>query len=333
MNQTHLVALLSVITALGCGPAESHVPEKDAGPSNDAGDAGHPLDWPCDGTCLNTPPGGWGGPVLLWTGDEAKAPLCSEVPRAPAEMYTGHADPSGPPMCSECTCGPPTGWCSLSETLTAAATNCMDDGPEVAHTSLPAPNGSDICFSANAIPAGLSVTVTPLTDQWEYGCLPIQAPPIQPPPTWKTFARACARTAYPQRCTTDGDVCAATASGPEFKQCIFQTGEPNSAHLECPSTYPNRSVFYQGATPQCSPCACGLPESTCTGSISLFSDGACSVPLLPALSTNSKDPTCADVKPGSTVRSVSASKPIYKGGSCPQIGGQPLNGTVFCCQP
>ncbi len=332
MNQAHLVALLAVITALGCGPPESAVPEKDAGTSSsDAGDAGHPGR-SCDGTCTPSPPGEWAGPALLWTGDEAKAPLCLDVPGAPAEMYTGHANPSGPPMCSECTCGPPTGGCSLSETLTAAAASCMNDGPGVAHTSLLAPNGSGTCFSVNATPAGLSVTVAPLTEQWENGCLPIQALPSSRRQLGK-HSRVHALVRHIRNPARRLVKCVWRPSlGRSSSSAFFQTGEPNSSHLECPSTYPNRSVFYQGPLLS-APCACGLPESTCTGSISLFSDGACSVPLLPALSTNSKDPTCADVKPGSTVRSVSASKPIYKGGSCPQIGGQPLNGTVFCCQP
>jgi hypothetical protein len=136
-------------------------------------------------------------------------------------------------------------------------------------------------------------------------------------------------------------LCVAAIPGPEFKQCISQRGDPALSALTCPPAYPDRSVFYSGAAPMCTPCACSKPiGSTCTGSIALFSDAACGVPLVWTWMLDALGPKCGDLPLGSALGSKSASSPIYSPGSqCAATGGEPISepspneATVFCCQP
>jgi hypothetical protein len=67
-------------------PDPCHENDPDAGNASvDAGEG-------CDGVCLPGIPNGWDGPDLLWTGDEADAPQCSDYPGTPHEVYSGHGE-------------------------------------------------------------------------------------------------------------------------------------------------------------------------------------------------------------------------------------------------
>ena len=329
----HACLCIFFVLAVACGPAETLPPTNDGGPpTNDAGET-------CDGVCLAWPQLGWYGPYLLWVGDEAHAPKCSDVAGAPHEAYVGHGYSDGSTLCGDCTCASPSGSCELPATLTAAAASCAGDNPSVSHLSFdPPPKWDGICTAENAIPAAKlcggvpcvqSVTIAPLT-MTQSGCLPIEPPDVKPPPAATTIARACTATGI-RDCAAGTALCVPAAPGPEFKQCIAHLGESDS--WECPPEYPNRSVFYQGDTPSCAPCACDTPiGSGCSGSIMISANSACTPPLLAAIPIDEKDATCADVPPGSALVSKSASAPSYHGGSCAPSGGKP-RGTVFCCQP
>jgi hypothetical protein len=103
--------------------------------------------------------------------------------------------------------------------------------------------------------------------------------------------------------------------------------------LDCPSSYPNKHVFYSGLAPECAPCACDAPtDSACTGSIELYQDGSCGAPLGAAVSIDGTGPVCVDVPPGSALGSKSATKAFYNPGSCKASGGAPA-GAIFCCIP
>ena len=332
MKGSRLKAVLTVvfvIAGVGCGPSETLPPPSDAGIPDDAGDQ-----CPGHGLCAPGPIEAWLGPVLLWTGPEADAPLCPA--NAGFEVYSGHADPLGPP-CGVCTCAPAAGSCASSATLTAAAASCADDGPGVTHTSFDPPAGWDgTCTDMNAIPAGKlcggvpcvqSVTIAPLT-LTQGGCLPIHEPP-QGPPTWKTFARACADAVYPSACGSNGSLCAPPAQGPEFKVCVHYGGNPSK--ITCPAAYPDKHIFHPGPDPLCSACACEAPTgSTCGGSSSLFQNGTCGAPHVASASIDAKGPTCVDVPPGSALGSAMTSAPSYYAGSCAPSGGDPVS-RVFCC--
>ena len=301
----------------------------------------------CAGQCAPHIPPGWSTPALVWVGAEAAAPPCSSVVGNPSEIYTGHADPEAPVLCGACKCDPPTGSCTLPATLTASSALCPGDGSSVVHSSFDPPaSWGGTCTPANAIPAAKlcngvpcvqSVTIAPLTIKQD-DCLPIPPDNVQQPPTWKTFARACAFDSFSLTCNTTG-VCTPRPLDTAFKVCTVQAGNPNK--LKCPAGYPHRSVFYDDVfeAASCSPCTCQDPTGgTCTGSIGLFSDGACGAPLLgPTLSIDAKGPKCYDLPQGSALGSKSASEPIFTAGACVAKGGGltngvlPLGAEVICC--
>ena len=316
-----------------CGPAESLPPSNDAGMDQDAGDAGVT----CVGLCAPYITAGWSAPFIAWMGAKAAAPPCPVV-NAAAEIYTGFGDPEGS-ACGACKCQAPLGSCKAPPAVTAAAASCAGDGSAVAHTSFDPPISWDgTCTTANAIPAGKlcggvpcvqSVTIAPLTLK-QGGCLPIE-PTNVPPPIWKTFVRACALDSFPRTCDAAAGLCAPRPPNAEFKVCTLRNGNP--ATLTCPPTYPDKNVFYDGLAPSCSPCTCGVPtDSTCTGSIWLFENGACGAPPLQAVKINAEGPTCADLPPGSALGSKTASEPSYSDGYCKPSGGAAL-ATVICCIP
>jgi hypothetical protein len=329
-----LFALLIAMSANACGPVESLPPVNDAGVRPDGGDAGDS----CAGMCVPAIQAAWTAPALVWVGAKADAPPCSVSIGAPAEFFTGYGNPDQP-LCGACKCEKPTGSCKLPATLTAAAASCAGDGSEVAHTSFDPPASWDgTCTTSNPIPAGTlcgglpcvqSITITPLTLK-QSGCLPIE-PAKNPPPTWKTFVRACVLNSATQTCGTMGEACAPQPPSPEFRICTLQSGDP--ATIVCPSGYPTKSVFYDSPVPDCSPCTCGVPMgSRCEGSISLFQNGACGAPPLQAIKIDSKGPTCADLPPGAALASKTASDPTFHAGSC-EASSTASQATVFCCIP
>lgn len=327
-------AVFAAISGNACGPAESLPPTNDAGVTDDAGDAGDA----CAGVCAPHVPLSWSVLAFVWVGAQADAPPCSAVAGVSGEFYTGYGDPEGP-LCGACKCEAPTGSCELPATLTAAAATCPGDGSGVAHTSFDPPVSWDgTCTTSNAIPAGelcggtpcvQSVTIAPLTLK-QGGCLPVE-PTNHPPPTWKTFVRACDLKSFPRDCGTMGGVCSPRLPSAEFRLCTLR--QVDSADVECPAAYPDKSVFYDDPVPYCSPCACGVPtDGSCTGSISLFQNSACSAQPFQVVNVDAKGPTCTDVPPGSALGSKTASKPSYSGGSCTPSGGIPP-ATVICCIP
>lgn len=334
MTRYHLFASV-VLAVVACGPAET-LPNNDAGAStNDAGET-------CVGVCVPGLPAFWEGPYLLWTGDEADAPRCSDVAGGLSEAYTGYGYPDGSIICGACTCAPPSGSCELPATLTTAAASCAGNSPSVAHLSFDPPNDwTGTCTAENTVPAGTlcgsvacvqSVTIAPLTMK-QGGCLPIETPSVKPPPP-SAFARACGLGLAPS-CTQSTGVCVPAAPGPEFKQCIgFRLDSQGESGLsKCPPSYPNRNVFYKGDPLSCTPCACDAPVgSHCTGSLDLSAKSACNPPLVPTIYLDAKEATCVDLPPGSALGSKSATEPDYSPGKCQPSGGKPL-GTVFCCQP
>lgn len=332
MKFAQVLAAFFILVGAACGPTESLPPTHDAGPATvDAGAT-------CDGRCAPGVPGGWYGPALIWIGAEDDAPPCPNV--AAIEGFGGHGYPDEELHCGACTCAPPIGLCSLPTTLTAAAASCAADGSSVPHTSFdPPPSWEGTCTAANAIPAGQlcdgvpcvqSVTIAPLT-LTPGGCLPIE-PPSSPPPTGIRFVRTCSHPPRQGGCGVS-DECAPATSEPGFKTCIGQRSWLELHPPECPASYPDRNVFYEGSAPYCSPCACGIPTGgTCNGSITLFKDSACGTPVVPKVSIDSKGPTCTDVPPGSALGGKTASTPSFQGGYCTPSGGA-LFATVFCCLP
>jgi hypothetical protein len=285
-------------------------------------------------------------------GDEPDALPCSAV--GATEHYTGHADLDAPIVCGACTCDPPIGSCALPATLTASAATCADDGASVPHTSFDPPaSWGGTCTPANAITAGKlcngvpcvqSITIAPLT-LTQGGCLPVEPVNVQPPPTWKTLVRACVVNPVLQTCgpPTASGACAPLPPSAAFKVCTLRPGDPTK--VDCPDGYPVKVVAYkkfiEGRT--CSACTCGAPTgSTCSGSISIFNNGACTgAPLVVSAAVDAIGSQCLDVKPvGAALLSKSATPPTFTSGACFAGGGTPDEqalpdpGTaeIICCQ-
>jgi hypothetical protein len=238
----------------------------------------------------------------------------------------------------------------LPATLTASAATCAGDGVSVAHTSFDPPvSWGGTCTPANAVPGGKlcggvpcvqSVTIAPLT-LTQGGCLPIEPVNVQPPPTWKTFVRACVVNPLLQACgpPTAIGACAPQPPGPAFKVCTLRPGEPTD--LDCPDGYPEKFVAYKDFIDSrtCSPCTCGTPMgSTCTGSIAIFQDGACTMPLVASASIDAKGSKCLDLSSGAALLSKSASPPpTFTAGACvaegatPETNAVPHFAEVICC--
>lgn len=310
-------------------PDPCHEHDADAG---GAGDAGHP----CTGECLPLGPNEWTKPELLWIGAEADAPACPAS--APIRNDQFHADLVAPVTCGACTCAPSTGACSLPTSIKAY--NKPLCSSSVSPTSYDPPAGwGGTCTAANAIPAGQiqSVSIAPLmlTDN---GCAPIEPMNVQEPATWSTYVLVCsgAQTA----CGVDTTCAPIPPPDSGFRQCISQKGEPKV--LECPKTYPDRHVVYDGVDDQrvCSPCTCGTPAGgKCAGSISFFNDGACSTGPILTLTATSDAIACGSVPLGSALGSKAAGPVTYTPSTCEASGGVPadtaklVGPSIFCCLP
>lgn len=274
--------------------------------------------------------------MLAWVGAEIDAPSClaSGLVENGTMSVSDYADPNGPSACSACTCTPPTGSCLLQSYITASAATCGGDGGP-AQSSFDPPNSWDgSCTSVNAIPAGQlcggvpcvqSVKIGPLTIK-QTGCQPSGVPTLHPPRPGTKIVRTC----YGQEDTSTcklGEICAPVRKEIAFNQCIFRWSDP--ADATCPAGYPDRRVFYDENP--CLPCKCDAPTgSDCVGLISVFGDGACSVPLF-STQHDTTGPTCHDVPPGSALGSKTWTDTTYSPGTCAPSGGKLVN-LVFCCQ-
>ena len=155
-------------------------------------------------------------------------------------------------------------------------------------------------------------------------------------PSWTTAVLAChGMVTSGLLCSDPGQMCVPAAMPPDFSMCLY-----NQADVSCPDTYPDKHLVYTGFDDQrtCSPCACGAPVgSSCSGSLSIFKDSACSSPLLfaPISSSNS---ACFNVVPaGLPLGSKTVTALTYASGTCLPSGGE-ATGTVeasgpatFCC--
>jgi hypothetical protein len=323
-------------------PTYQCVPESDAGD----GGADGPPSGNCAGECVPFSPNGWDFPSQVYIGPEFNAPQCP--PTAIMNGYEGHAELNAPPIaCGQCQCNPPSGSCGLPATITASSAVCPGTVPGATPTPFDPPAGWDGgCTTNDAVPAGqvcdggpcvASITIAPLTIN-EMGCTPTQLPiPTNGPVSWGNFARTC-RAITAGGCT-GGALCVPPLA-PGFRWCVYQQGDVSCYKL---GPYQDRYVFYDDYqdTRDCTSCACGAPSgSTCSASISVYTDGACaSMPPLEEVTVTSAAPSCHDVPAGSALGSKAAGPATYSPGACQPSGGDPIgaavpiNPSTICCLP
>ena len=226
--------------------------------------------------CEGSPPAGWSGPDLFWTGAAGTtAPPCP----AGYQAMNGYAGPTGSNDSCACTC--------VATGQTCTATVALH---------------SDMACSVN--PACRSVTVTATGTG---ACTPIPAtsncgslgsfnvdagvptpsvgtctPQVTKTPGsaegWTSAARVCTAIAdAPGGCVAAGQQC--VLEGPSAfgaAICVHQSGD-----VSCPAGYPTKSVIYGGETDMrgCGPCTCSSKTTggSCAGTISVWGDlaGSC----------------------------------------------------------
>jgi hypothetical protein len=297
----------------------------------------------CSGACVPLPPADWQGPVLLSLSPEGSERACP--PQAPVIGYQGHEGLNVPPTsCGMCSCSASSGTCAPPVTLTASSKSCNAPGALTSAFNGPAAwDGSCTahdCISQDpACSHGLSVqsfTAAPLAIT-EQGCTPSLVGPQAPStPSWTTAVLACrGMVTSGLLCSDPGQTCVPAAMPPAFSMCLYQP-----ADVSCPDTYPDKHLVYTGFDDQrtCSPCACSAPVgSYCTASLSVFKDGACSVPLLTA-PLSSLGPSCIEPSPaGLPLGSKTVTALTYAFGTCLPSGGEaagtvePSEASTFCC--
>jgi hypothetical protein len=321
-------------------PCPAH--DSDAGTDAATSDGGPSA---CSGACVPLPTIDWQGPFLLSLSSEGSEKGCP--PQAPVIVYQGHEGLNVPSAsCGTCSCSASSGTCAPPLTLTASSKPCniagavtgAFDGPAAWDGSCTAQD----CISQDpACSQGLSVqslTAAPLV-MTEQGCTPsLVVPHNLSTPSWTTAALACRGSAtLGLLCSDPGQTCVPAAAKPDFSICIYHHED-----VSCPDAYPDKHLVYAGFDDQrtCSPCACSAPlGSSCTASLSVFKDDACSSPLLGSAPLSSSVSSCFDLAPaGLPLGSKTVTAFAYTSGTCLPSGGETAGTVVasgpstFCCQ-
>jgi hypothetical protein len=138
---------------------------------------------------------------------------------------------------------------------------CADLGTVVSPTLV-----STICSDLNPNVSSARVRVSASLG----GSCSVQNNHSLPPPNWQTLGRACGG-ATPGGTCGSGQVCLpALPNG--FESCVYQAGD-----VSCPSSYPQKQLFYDGAsdTRSCSTCSCGNLTGTCEGTVGFSNSSSC----------------------------------------------------------
>jgi len=348
---------------------------KDAGADADASDVDpgtNPQAAPtCPGRCVPEPDkfqaGFWSKtPVLLWVGpaeivntmscDDEWIQQQAAVPNDKLfEKWRLYKDLVAPPAeCEACSCDTPQGTCSgLPASIEIRAGDCNQSG--VATVPFNGPPGWDgSCTNEDALGAGAMcggvpcaqyVSASPLPPPTNEACAPKTIKPSFTKQTkWQTGALACERKDYDGTCPVSSWHCVRDLPYP-WQLCVYRAG----IHEECPFGYNGGTYKLHGEAPiddrGCEECKCGAPAGGyCGGTLQVFKDGACSVPIPLTLGVTSTDNACGTVAPqGSAVGSKAISGISYVPGTCASTGGAPIGSALpdpnpdtavtFCCAP
>jgi hypothetical protein len=298
----------------GCGDADTN----DSGPglSLDAEPA-------CAGGACVAPPAGWIGPVALWEGSPASAPLCSDVSGVDAFDAFGGPVSAATTGCPTCGCSVGSGaYCKAvvgetdaysapgtcnggADTLTFLTAGCQSTG---------ASSGTGYISNATASAVGTCTASTTGTA-------------TLPTPSWHTAARGCAFA----RGTCTSGACAASPNAPFMSGvCVYQ-----NAAASCPPGFPASHTYYTGATDTrgCAGCACTY-SATCTASLAIYAASGAPCTSTELRTTLMTPQSCYTAWTYGSMN-VTFTGPI--GASCAPSGGQatglltPSGPMTVCC--
>lgn len=272
--------------------------------------------------CMPTVPNGWAGPALYYEGAPA-FPDCSNP------IGTGAVGQPlfAPALCSECTCGAPTGYfCPPPRVELFDASSC-GTAPDI-NVTPPGPNTCAVFQdlveydSARAIPAPVSGG----------SCTASGGVPDLGTVDWQNFGQLCSAETATGGGGCGGNTCVPAPPAPYFPRfCVFHPGE-----VSCPAPGSSRFVLFTASidTRDCSPCACSDPVGSCEGTVLVYGSTTCtgsntSVPI---------DGACRTLSAGATnyesLRYYDYGAP---GTACVAAGGEPVGdvqGTdpvTVCC--
>lgn len=314
----------TLILALGLAGAACSSPdpcEKDPAACKDAGSDGPSGQGSCTGVCVAPAPTGWFATALLWIGEPTATP-----PSCPARMggeSPGFADAPPTVSCPSCSCSPSNSQCLLPVELSANSSPCSDGS---GGQPFNAPSSWDgTCNATNPVSSADSLTAQPPPSP-AGSCSPVVVGPVSIHGTTAALGCSGMPSVAPGTCGDQAMVCAfPKADG--FLTCITGTGDQT-----CPDGWPTKHAVYLNS--QACGCNCGPPVGdSCSATVTVYSDDACSQPLGSILVSSDQPKGCVDVTPGSAFKSKSSTPPVYKAGTCTPSTfdeGEPL---TFCCLP
>jgi hypothetical protein len=221
-------------------------------------------------TCVGDTPLNWSGPIALYEGTAA-APACPGA--FPTKLNDLHSDLSPGTASCDCTCSPASGitGCTGEAKIydfPEGATGCfVAPGPGTPLVFSGAPGQ---CLPTNILNGG-NYDMEPPSPSSSGSCA-ANSNHTLPTPQWATAARTCSGGSATGADCGSGKQCIPRAQDP-YKLCVYQPGD-----VACPSAlYSEKHLAYEGFadTRACSTCSCGAAQSTCGGTVTLFSTATC----------------------------------------------------------
>lgn len=251
--------------------------------------------------------GMFAGPAWLFDGADGQAPSCGG--QLPQLVYEGHRDlVSTPAVCGKCTCDAATGTCNLGNLKMYTDGSCQQAAGQA---PLAAANQ---CNDVNAFNANSYIAAPPTFAGGS--CQPNQPGLSKPAPSWGTKGVLC-QGATSQAGCAPGGVCTPRPVAPfGATLCVWAAGDQ-----ACPAGYPDKHSFWDGYTDtrDCSICACGQPNATCTATTTLYDKQSCQGKF----GNVADDGQCHQVGNASRMRTQ-----VTVTGTCAPSGGAPT-GTVI----
>ena len=319
-NTMRPVSLLFFLAFIGCGTPDPC--EKDPALCQDAGQDSGSGPGTCSGVCAPAAPSGWFATSLLWVGaTDDTAPSCPEVMPIP---YPGFADTPPKVNCPACLCTPSSASCLLPYQLSANAGACPGGGPGVQQFNA-SETWDGTCNTVNSVTAADSLTVEPPSGPAAGNCTPVAGGPISI--QGSTPAQICEGLNHVASgsCGDQSMICAYPKFD-SFLTCIVKTGD-----VECPAGWTEKHLVFGNAN-ACG-CICSTPSGdSCSATVTVYEDGACSNPLGSVMVSSEQPKACVNVTAGSAFGSKSSTPPVYTAGTCTPSPTQ-THPQTFCCLP
>lgn len=228
--------------------------------------------------CVGSPPAGWSGPDLFWTGSAgATAPACP----AGYQSMNGYSGPTGTNGSCACTCVATGQACTATVTFHTDQTCAVN--PACRSVTVMTMSGNGACTpitpTSNCGPDGSFAVAGGVPAPSVGTCTPQVTKTSGSAEGWTSAARVCTAIAdVPGGCAAGGQQCVLESPSTFGAAiCVHQSGDAS-----CPAGYPTKSVIYGGETDMrgCGPCTCSSKPTggSCAGTISIWGDlaGGCS---------------------------------------------------------